>query len=176
MRFQICFLSPKLLENKMFINPDGTLFTSENESCSVMSDSVRPHGLYIPWNSPGRNTGVGSCSLLQGIFPTQGSNPGLLHCRWILYQLSHKMTQMVPLRASVPTKEELQSAVGCEHPQGAVSSPLPDRMPTTELSCPLVCDRRRPSGASQRYCCQSGNTVAFWKKLGVNINTLCEEA
>ena len=36
------------------------------------------------------NNGVGSCSLLQGIFPTQGSNPGLPHCRWILYQLSHK--------------------------------------------------------------------------------------
>ena len=43
-----------------------------------------------PWNSPGQNTGVGSCSLLQGIFPTQGWNPGLLHCRRILYQLSHQ--------------------------------------------------------------------------------------
>ena len=42
-----------------------------------------------PWNSPGQNTGVGSLSLLQGIFPTQGSNPGLPHCRQILYQLSH---------------------------------------------------------------------------------------
>ena len=43
-----------------------------------------------PWNSPGQNTGVGSCSLLQGIFLTQRSNPGLLHCRWILYHLSHR--------------------------------------------------------------------------------------
>ena len=43
-----------------------------------------------PWNSPGQNTGVGSLFLLQGIFPTQESNPGLLHCRRILYQLSHK--------------------------------------------------------------------------------------
>ena len=49
-----------------------------------------PHQLHSPWNSPGQNTGVGILSLLQGIFPTQGSNPGLLHCRWILYQLSHK--------------------------------------------------------------------------------------
>jgi len=48
------------------------------------------HGLYSPWNSPGRNTEVGSLSLLQGIFPAQGSNPGLPHCSWILYQLSHK--------------------------------------------------------------------------------------
>ena len=42
------------------------------------------------WNSPAQNTGVGSLSLLQRIFPTQGSNPGLLHWRRILYQLSHK--------------------------------------------------------------------------------------
>ena len=47
-------------------------------------------GLYSQWNSPGQNTGVGSLSLLRGIFPTQGLNPGLLHCRWILYQLSHE--------------------------------------------------------------------------------------
>ena len=51
---------------------------------------MRPHGLYSPWNSPGQNTVVGSCSLLQGIFPTQGSNPGLLCCRRTLYQLSHQ--------------------------------------------------------------------------------------
>ena len=49
--------------------------------------------LYSPWNSPGQNTGVGSLSLLQGIFPTQGSNPGLPHCRQILYQLSHREAQ-----------------------------------------------------------------------------------
>ena len=55
-----------------------------------MPDSLRPHGLYSPWNSPGQNTAAGSLSLLQGIFPTQGSNLGLLHCRRILYQLSHK--------------------------------------------------------------------------------------
>ena len=57
---------------------------------SVMSDSLWPHGLYSPWNSPGQNTGVGSFSFLQGISPTQESHPGLLHWRWILYQLSHK--------------------------------------------------------------------------------------
>ena len=61
-----------------------------SESNSVVSNSLRPHGLYSPWNSPGQNTGVGSLSLLQGIFPTQGSNLGLLHCRQILHQLSHQ--------------------------------------------------------------------------------------
>ena len=57
--------------------------TVENESCSVTSNSLRPHGLYSPWNSLGQNTGVGSLSLFQGIFPTQGLNPGLSHCRQI---------------------------------------------------------------------------------------------
>ena len=45
--------------------------------------------LYSPWNSPSQNTGVSSLSLLQGIFPIQGSNTGLPHCGWIAYQLSH---------------------------------------------------------------------------------------
>ena len=61
-----------------------------NLVASVISNSSWPHGLYSPWNSPGQNTGVRSLSLLQGIFPTQGSNPGLLCCRWIFYQLSHQ--------------------------------------------------------------------------------------
>ena len=62
----------------------------ESESHSVMSDSLWSHRLYSPWKSPGKNTGVGSPSLLQKIFPTQGSHPCLLHCRWILYCLSHQ--------------------------------------------------------------------------------------
>ena len=61
---------------------------SESKSHSVMSESWKPHGLYSPWNSPGQNSGMGSLSLLQQIFPTQESNWGLLHGRRILYQLS----------------------------------------------------------------------------------------
>ena len=53
------------------------LINSCYESCSGVSGSLRPHGQYSLWNSPGENTGVGSLSVLQGIFPTQGSNPGL---------------------------------------------------------------------------------------------------
>ena len=53
-----------------------------------MADSLWPHGLYNPWNSLDQDTGMGI--LLQGIFPTEGSNPGLPCCRWILYQLSHQ--------------------------------------------------------------------------------------
>ena len=63
---------------------------SENESHSVVSDSLQPYGLYSPWNSPGQNTGVGSLSLLRGIFLTQELNRDLLHCRQILYQLNYE--------------------------------------------------------------------------------------
>ena len=55
-----------------------------------MSNSLRPHRLHSPWNPPGQDTGVGSLSLLNGMFPTQGSNPGLPHCGQILHQLSQK--------------------------------------------------------------------------------------
>ena len=57
---------------------------TEREICSVVSNSLPPHGLY----SPLKNNEVGSLSLLQDIFPTQGLNPGLPHCRQILYKLS----------------------------------------------------------------------------------------
>ena len=54
-------------------------------SCSVMSGSLQPHGPYSPWNSPGQNARVDNLSLLQVGLPMQGSNPGLPHCRRILY-------------------------------------------------------------------------------------------
>ena len=65
---------------------------------SVVSDSLRPGGLQLtrllcPWDSPDKNTGVGSHALLQGIFLTQGLNPGLPHCRSILYHQSHQETR-----------------------------------------------------------------------------------
>ena len=64
-------------------------------SCSVVSDSLKPHGLQparllCPWDSPGKNNGVGFHFLLQRIFLTQGSNLGLPHCRQILCSLSHQ--------------------------------------------------------------------------------------
>ena len=74
--------------------PKLFLWSEVNESQSVVSDSLQPHGLYSPCNYPCQNTGVGSRFLLQGIFPTRGWNPGLLHCRQILYKLSHKGSQV----------------------------------------------------------------------------------
>ena len=67
-----------------------------------MSYFLQPYGLYSLWNSPGQNTGVCILSLLQGIFPTQGLNPGLLHCGHILYQLSHKGSPSILKWAAYP--------------------------------------------------------------------------
>ena len=69
----------------------------KSESRSVVSNSLRPQALQPtrllhPWDFPGKNTGVGCHFLLQEIFPTQGLNPGLLHCRQMLYHLSHPKT------------------------------------------------------------------------------------
>ena len=74
----------------MVVLPENWGLTLGRESRSVLSDSLRPHGLFSPWNSLVQNTRVGSLFLPQRIFPTQGLNPGLSHCRQILYQLSHK--------------------------------------------------------------------------------------
>ena len=73
---------------------------------------------WIVWNSPGQNTGVASLSLLQGIFQTQGSNPGLPHCRQILYQLSHKGSLRIVEWAAYPfsrgsSQPRNQTGVSC---------------------------------------------------------------
>ena len=66
-----------------------------SESHAVVSNSLRLHGLYSSWNSPGQNTGVGSLSLPQRIFLTQESERGLLHCKQIVYQLSYQGSRFV---------------------------------------------------------------------------------
>ena len=87
-------------------------------SCSVVSDSLRPHGLYPtrllhPWDFPGKNTGVGCHFLLQGMFPTQGSNPGLLHCRQTLYCLSQQSNTQFRFKSSFPASLSVQARSLC---------------------------------------------------------------
>ena len=82
------FLMSPALAGRFFTT--STTWESGSESRSVVSESLLSHGLYSSWNSPGQNTWVGSLSHLQGIFPTQELNSGLLHYRRIPYQLSHK--------------------------------------------------------------------------------------
>ena len=89
----------------------------ESESCSVLFDSLRPHRLYSPWNSLRKNTGVGNISLLQGIFPTQGSNPGIPHLKKVK-SLSHVRLFVTPWTVAhqpPPSMEFLgkSTGVGC---------------------------------------------------------------
>ena len=82
-----------------------------------MSDSAQPHTrqptrLPCPWDSPGKNTGVGCHFLLQRIFPTQGLNPGLLYCRQTLYHLSHQGSPSICLA----TAKSLQSCPTLRNP------------------------------------------------------------
>ena len=81
---------------------------------SVVSDCLQFHGLYSQSNSLGQNTGVGSLSLLQVIFPIQESNQGLLHCRWILYQLSYQGSPLHVMHA-----KSLQSCLTLCDPMGS---------------------------------------------------------
>ena len=109
----------------------------ESQSCSVVSDSLRPHGLYSPWNSLSQNTGMGSLSLLQEIFPTQGSNPGLLHCRQILYQLSHKRRPRILAWVAYPFSR------GFPGPGIELGSPalLSDSLPTELSGKPMLINK-----------------------------------
>ena len=102
-----------------------------------MSDSLRPHGLYSPWNSPGQNTGVGSLSLLQVIFSTQRSNLCLTHCRRIRYQLGHKGNPRILEWAAYPlSRRSSQPGIELGFPALQADS-LPTELsgkPITQLS------------------------------------------
>ena len=78
---QLCIASPVYPEKTLIQKDTHTPMFTVKVSHSVMSDSLRPHELNRQWNSPGQNTGMGSLSLLQEIFPTQGSKPGLPACK-----------------------------------------------------------------------------------------------
>ena len=110
------------------------VWKSESESHLVMSNSLQPHGLYSPWNSPGQDTGVGS--LLQGIFPTQRSNPGSTHYRQILYQLSHKVNPIIlePKNTILSPGDRSDPGIGLGSPTLQV-----DLLPTELSGKPETC-------------------------------------
>ena len=122
----------------------------ESKSHLVVSDSLLSHGLYGPWNSPGQNTGVGSLSLLQKIFPTQGLNPGLLHCRRILYQLSYQGSPLVPLESHITS---LSSSFFHSHATllwvllylaellASINILIHPQFSSVTQSCPTLCDK-----------------------------------
>ena len=79
------------------------------QSCPNLCDPMdcSPPGFSVHGDSPGKNTGVGCHVLLQGIFTIQGSNPGLPHCRWILYRLSHQESPRILEWAVYPSPGNL---------------------------------------------------------------------
>ena len=91
------------------------------QSCPTLCKPMDcgPPGSSVHGDSPGRNTGVGCCALLQEIFPTQGPNPGHLHCRQILYHLSHQGSKntgvgsLSLLQGIFPTQELNQGLLHC---------------------------------------------------------------
>ena len=95
----------------------GGLHAVQRFSCSVVSEYLQPHGLYLPGFSihgisQGKNTGVGCHFLLQGIFLIQGLNLSFLHCRQILYLLSHTEIQSMGLQK---TGHDWACAHACTH-------------------------------------------------------------
>ena len=97
----------------LYLLPSSTQWkkVKVTQSCPTLCDPMD-----CPWNSPGQNNGVGSLSLLQGLFATQGSNPGLLHCRRILYQPPGKpkntgMGSLSLLQGIFPTQEALSEGL-----------------------------------------------------------------
>ena len=117
-------------DGKQHMKRCSTSIGMESESCSIVSDSLQPHGLYSPWNSPGQNTGVGSCSLLQEIFSTQGSNPCLPHCRWILYHLSHRDAQREFPQLETRCPSSALTVLHCQE------TPVPS--PSLNAQCPQL--------------------------------------
>ena len=118
-KFLLFFMTICILCTEDFLKWSWLLGLLESESCSVILNPLEPHGLHSPWSSPGQNTGVCSLSLLQGIFPIQGSNPSLLHCRQILYQLSHRGRPRIlewvayPFSSGFPTQESNWDLLHC---------------------------------------------------------------
>ena len=117
--------------------------------------------IYSPWNSPGQNTGVGSLSLLQGVFPTQGSNPGLPNCRQILYQLSHKGSPRILEWVTIPSPADLPN------PETELGSPAlqADSLPT-ELSGKPMSSYTSYLFDSSTLCNSAHRLILSWTSEG----------
>ena len=134
-------------------------------SCSVMSDSLRPHGLQsarllCPWDSPGKNSGVDCHFLLQGIFPTQDSNPGLPHCRKILYQLSYEGS---PMNLSCLCRSQCEVLFNCLHIENPTRNIKSIRYWLSKSQEEIFTLHQRKKNAKYTVC--SGNLFFFFNLL-----------
>ena len=122
--------------------PDITRFFFKRVLCSVVSDSLWPRGLcptrpLCPWGFSNKNTAVSCHVLLQGIFPTQGSNPGLLHCRRILYHLSQEGRQNGIQQGTRTCAINIRHKWHCSCPQSPIADD-PSAPPALTSSPPPV--------------------------------------
>ena len=144
---------------------------SKSESCSVVSNSLWPCGPYSPWNSPGQDTGVDGLSLLQGIFPTQGLNPGFPHCRWILSSWATREAQEYWSAQPFPSSADLPNPgikLGSPALQVAFYQPSYQGSPVLREAIPNCFSLGGPSisclTASTQFLTFSGSvqTCYFW--------------
>ena len=143
-------------------------------SCSIVSNSLWPHGLQparllCPWKSSGKNIGGVCHFLLQGIFPTQGLNPALPHCRQILYHLSHQGSPLSPnsvlilqtwnVRCLSPSSWFLPQAFNTVCPSPA--HPLENSF-TPSSALRLLLETHPPPSQRQKYrvCCHPPPTLS----------------
>ena len=133
-------------------------------SHSVVSNSLWPHGLepsgsFVHGDSPGKNTGVGYQALLQGIFPTQGLNPGLLDCRRFLYHLNHqgnpRILEWVSSPKDLPDPDIEPGSPALQVDSGAELPGKPPPLPPTQLF-PFQDTHRDHETA---VCAQAGDAV-----------------
>ena len=160
----LTFLRVKKLTQPQLIAKENEKYSlpciSESVSHSVMSESLQPHGLqpgwfFCSWDSAGMNTGGGSHSLLQRIFPTQGSNLGIPYCKQILYHLSH---QGSPIQSM---------CVLCSVTLVTSDSLSPHGLQPTQLFCPWD-----SPGRNTRVGCHSFLQEIF-STQGLNPRLLC---
>ena len=153
-----------------------------------MSDYLWPHRLYSPWNSPGQNTGVGSLSPLQGIFPTQGLNPGLPSCRQILYQLSHQGSPRILEWVASPfssgsSQSRNQTGVSCIAGSFFTNPAMREALTRVKTSLKALSQNSHVRGLGLQHMncggCNSAHegalTFAYWRTSEVYISLGIEE-
>ena len=148
-------VSVKISINSFQLVRSDIILCYKSESLLVVSYSLRPHGGYSPWNSPGQNTGVGSLSCLQGIFTTQTSNLGLPHCRRILPaepQGEPKNTgvgSLSLLQGIFPTQKLNQGLLHCRWIlyQLSYEGKATPCYSSVQFSCSVVSDSLQPHGS-----------------------------
>ena len=145
-----------------------------------MSSSLRPQGLYpakflCPWNLPGKNTEVGSHSLLQGIFPSQGSNLGLPHCRQILYCLNHRKVPRIWEQAAISSSKGSsrprdQARVSCSLPLSHLGSPFNAWLVPKQQKVFILFYEKLPKVLFYKVkCCPNKVGALLWKILNALI-------